>query len=86
MKDGGRTEAIETMPRARQGRKELSAGKLALLMNCPSLLLMSVVLIFPLCYAAYLSFSKVRIALSSWISGQAQERQLYSSLSLLRES
>lgn len=61
MRDGGRTEAIETMPRARQGRKELSAGKLALLMNCPSLLLMSVVLIFPLCYAAYLSFSKVRI-------------------------
>ncbi len=30
-------------------------------MNAPSLVLAGVVLIFPLCYAAYLSFSKVRI-------------------------
>ncbi len=41
--------------------KELSAGRLALFMNAPSLVLAGVVLIFPLCYAAYLSFSKVRI-------------------------
>ena len=43
------------------GAKELSAGRLALFMNAPSLVLAGVVLIFPLCYAAYLSFSKVRI-------------------------
>ncbi len=43
------------------GAKELSAGWLALCMNAPSLVLAGVVLIFPLCYAAYLSFSKVRI-------------------------
>ena len=30
-------------------------------MNAPSLVLAGVVLVFPLCYAAYLSFSKVRI-------------------------
>lgn len=40
---------------------ELSAGRLALVMNAPSFVLMGVVLIFPLCFAAYLSFSKVRI-------------------------
>ena len=46
---------------AAHGAKELSAGRLALFMNAPSLVLAGVVLIFPLCYAAYLSFSKVRI-------------------------
>ncbi|MDP6707125.1 MAG: sugar ABC transporter permease [Alphaproteobacteria bacterium] len=50
--------------RHRSGRKtgkELSAGRLAVVMNLPSFVLMAVVLFFPLCYAAYLSISKVRI-------------------------
>lgn len=48
-------------PRSRRSTKELSSGRLAVMMNLPSFALMAVVLIFPLCYAAYLSFSKVRI-------------------------
>lgn len=44
----------------RSGR-EVSAAKFTLLMNAPSLVLLSVVLIFPLAYAAYLSISRVRI-------------------------
>ncbi|MCP5155857.1 MAG: sugar ABC transporter permease [Ectothiorhodospiraceae bacterium] len=41
--------------------RELSRRQLALAMNAPSVLLMLVVLVFPLFYALYLSFSRVRI-------------------------
>ncbi len=41
--------------------KELSASRLAIVVNLPSFAVIAVVLFFPLCYAAYLSFSKVRI-------------------------
>jgi ABC-type sugar transport system permease subunit len=45
------------------GRKaELSAGKLALVMNLPALLCMTAVLAYPIFYAGYLSFHKVGIA------------------------
>ena len=40
---------------------ELTAGRLAFVMNLPSLLIFATVLLFPLCYAAYLSVSRVRI-------------------------
>ncbi len=45
----------------RETKPELSAGKFVLLMNAPSVVLLSVVLIFPLAYAVYLSFSRVRV-------------------------
>jgi multiple sugar transport system permease protein len=45
--------------RTRKGRRELSAGTFALLMNLPSLLLLAVVLGFPVFYAGYLSLHRV---------------------------
>ncbi len=44
-----------------QGKKELSSGRLAMIMNAPAMVLVGVVLVFPIFYAAYLSFSKVRL-------------------------
>ncbi len=44
-----------------QGTKELSSDRLAMIMNAPAMVLVGVVLVFPIFYAAYLSFSKVRI-------------------------
>lgn len=41
--------------------REMSAGKLAVFMNLPSLLFMGFILAYPIYYAGYLSFHKVRV-------------------------
>ena len=43
----------------RRGRAELSADKLGLVMNLPTLTTLALVLAYPIGYAAYLSFHKV---------------------------
>jgi multiple sugar transport system permease protein len=45
----------------RRRQRELSAGKLALAMNAPSLLIIFLVLAYPIYYAGYLSFHRVGI-------------------------
>jgi ABC-type sugar transport system permease subunit len=47
--------------KAARRKAELSAGKLALVMNLPALLCMAAVLAYPIFYAGYLSFHKVGV-------------------------
>lgn len=50
--------AVPAAPK-RRGRAELSAGRLGLVMNLPTLTILTLVLAYPIGYAAYLSFHKV---------------------------
>jgi multiple sugar transport system permease protein len=56
---GGTTAAVPAWRRRASGRRELSPGRLAVLMNVPSLLVMALVLAYPIYYAGYLSFHRV---------------------------
>jgi multiple sugar transport system permease protein len=50
--------AVPAAPKQRR-RTELSAGKLGVVMNLPTLAILALVLAYPIGYAAYLSFHKV---------------------------
>jgi ABC-type sugar transport system permease subunit len=61
MTDSSYSEPPHATAPQRVGGRELSVRMLAVLMNAPAVLLLVVVLVVPLCYALYLSFSKVSI-------------------------